>query len=127
MLGMVLGNSIGLELYVATPSFPDKQQYVDSQILLALIKGSKLEKGIEIVPLDNLLWHGGFFQAIKEPRNEIMLPFLVRMHNDETGIVLGDTGLEEVIDALNSMHRVGVTIYDLRTGNTSTYYLNQQH
>ncbi len=127
MLGMVFKNSVGLELYVATPLFPDKQQYLDSQILLALIKGSKVEKGIEIVPLDNLSGHWGFFQVIKEPRNEIRLPFLVRVHNDETGIVLGDTGLDGVIDALNSMDRWGVAIYDTRTGNTSTYYPNQQH
>lgn len=119
---------LALELYVATPIFPDKDQYMDSEIALALIKGREVEKGMRIVPLFNLEGQEKALSCVNGLGGETELPFLVRIYHDETGIVLGDCGLEEVIDALSGLNGcVIVTIYDIVTGNTSTYYPNQQH
>ena len=123
---MELGNSIGLELYVAEATSFDRQQYLDSELLLAMIKGQKIEEDMRVVPLRDLNMDRGFFDCINELGEESRLPFLVRIYNDETGIVLGHSGLENIADVLDSLHRFGVTIYDTMSGNISSYYPNQQ-
>ena len=131
---------IGLELYVATSSFSDTQQYLDSELILATIKGHKIERDIRVVPLENLedlyvesyipraeFIPKDFFDRINDPGQETKLPFLVRIYHDETGIVLGHSGLKNIADVLDDLYELQVTTYDTKTGNTSTYYPNQQH
>ena len=118
---------IELQLYVATPSFSDTRQYLDSELLLATINAHELKKRVKVDRLDNLGEHEDFFDCINDPEQETKLPFLVRIYHDETGIVLGHSGLENIADVLDSLYRWEVTIYDTKTGNTSTYYPNQQH
>ena len=105
---MVLENSVGLELYIATPIL-DKEQYLDSNLLLALVKGTEIEKKMEVTQLDSLDDIEGPFDLKKDPR----LPFLVCVYNDETGIVLEYSGLTNVIDALDSLSYCGITKYDV--------------
>ena len=124
---MELGSSIGLDLYVAEATSSDRQQYINSELILALIKGQKIERDISVVPLKDLNRDKGFFDCINEPGEESRLPFLVCIYNDETGIVLGHSGLENIAEVLDSLHRCGVTIYDTISGNISSYYQNQQH
>ena len=53
---MELGSSIGLDLYVAEAMSSDRQQYLDSELLLATIKGQKIEDDMKVVPLrDDLM------------------------------------------------------------------------
>ena len=124
---MESGSNIGLDLYVKKVASSDRQQYMDSELILALIKGQKIEGDIRVVPLKDLNRDKGFFDCINEPGEKSELPFLVLTCNDETGIILGFSGLEKITDMLDNLYRCGVTVYDTMSGNISSYYQNQQH
>lgn len=118
-------NRVSLELYVATLRFPDKGQYQDSELLLALVEGKKNVEDMRVIQLDNLDNYGEFFDLIKGQGEETRLPFLVRVYNSETGVVLGDSGIENVIDALNSLSFSSILIYDVPSREHYTYSQNQ--
>ncbi|MDP6265275.1 MAG: hypothetical protein QF584_00715, partial [Candidatus Woesearchaeota archaeon] len=65
---------IELQLYVATPSFADTQQYLDSELLLATINAHELKKRVKVDRLDNLWEHEDFFDCINDPGQETKLP-----------------------------------------------------
>ena len=100
---MVLPNNIRLELYVATRTFPDRQQYSKSQEALRLIEDKGLDGTIKVIHLDELNRHKEYFDMIGDPEKETRLPFLVYIQGGETSVVLGYSGLEEVTSELNSV------------------------
>lgn len=112
---MPLG-SIDLEIYVAGPYHLDREQYIDSQILLALIKGDRIEKSVRIIELATLDTNKEFFEVIKERKTALKLPFMVQINNDEIGIILGGSGIDGVLEALSNIDRVGLTEYDTLSG-----------
>ena len=63
---MELQGAVTLELYVATPSYPDRWQYLDSQYALLTVKHYGLKEVIELVPLDGLNKHIDLFDIIKK-------------------------------------------------------------
>ena len=91
---------LGLELYVATRDYPDSQQYRDSLKALGLIRAYGLKKNTEVISLDNLDGQRRYFDSVKDPKQEIKLPFLVCGFGCETGAFLGFSRLEEMAEML---------------------------
>ena len=98
---MEWNGDIGLELYIATKRYGNRQQYIDSQMTLLAISQYGLLDRVKVTPLNSLNGQREFFDSIKDPTTKTRLPFLVCVHGCETGAVLGYSGLEEVLDVLN--------------------------
>lgn len=91
----------GLELFVASKRYGDRQQYIDSISAMLAVNAYELRDRIKIISLDSLKGERLFFETIAEnPGAKVRLPFLVSAHGCETGVILGYSGLEEVLEVL---------------------------
>lgn len=100
---MIWKGDLGLELFVATKRYGRREDYIHSQWVLNVVEKYGLRGRVDVIPLDSLNGQRSYFHAIKEPEAKIKLPFLVTAHGCETGAVLGHSGLEQVLEILNSL------------------------
>jgi len=94
---------LGLELFVAKKGYGDGQQYLDSISALLAVSAYGLRERIKVTPLDRLKDERPFLDLIKQnPETPTRLPFLVSLHGCETCAFVGYSGLEEILEILNS-------------------------
>ena len=94
---------LGLELYVATKRYGDRQQYLDSVHALLAVSAYGLRERLKVTPLDRIRDEKSFFDSIKQnPETPTKLPFLISVYGCETCAFIGYSGLEEVLEILNS-------------------------
>lgn len=94
---------LGLELFTATKRYGDRQQHIDSNHALLAVDSYGLNERVKVTPLDSLKNERIFLDLIKQnPEAPTKLPFLVSGHGCETAAIIGHSGLEEVLEILNS-------------------------
>lgn len=98
-------NDLGLELYVATEKYPDKQQYLDSQHILRWVKERGIGGAMDIIYLDTLDRQADVLGLFKRPKEELKLPYLLCGHGCEEYAFLGYSGLEEAEQTLHSLFK----------------------
>jgi len=106
---MVIQNGLGLNLYVATQNYGNRQQYEDSQVALIALDILGLTGRIGITHLDKLDLSRSHLSLIIGPDKELRLPVLECIYyHRHVGDIIEYPGLEEITDALADLASNGI-------------------
>ncbi len=93
---------LGFELYIPSNGCPNFSlvEHCESSRVLKFLKQHNLERRVEIFRLNDIEEHLEFFEIIKDPDEEVRLPFLSVFYGCMSSTFLGYIGYEEIISQL---------------------------